>query len=179
MPDPALKPAVFLDRDGTLIHDTGYVGKAEDVRLLEGVADALLALKARGFLIVVVTNQSGIARGYFGHADYEAVHARLIELLVPGLIDATYMCADHPEQASERRKPAPGMLLEAARDLGIDLARSWMIGDRAADLEAGLRAGVQPILVLTGEGAAADRSRAAFVATDFPAAADFILREKA
>lgn len=170
-----MTPAVFLDRDGTLIDDTGYVGRPEDVRLLDGVRDGLAALKAHGFRTVVVTNQSGIARGYFTHADYEAVHARFLDLLGTGLIDATYMCADHPDKPSDRRKPGPGMLLEAAGDLDLDLARSWMIGDRAADLEAGRRAGVRSILVLTGEGAATDRSAAPHVAPGFTAAVRFIL----
>ena len=85
---PPLTPAIFLDRDGTLIEDTGYVGKPEDVRVYPGTAEALAALKARGFRTVIVTNQSGIARGLFAEADYHAVHARLMELLDPGVIDA-------------------------------------------------------------------------------------------
>ena len=176
---PALVPAVFLDRDGTLMHDTGYVGDPAHVQIFEGVPAALAALKARGFRTVIVTNQSGIPRGKFTLDDYEAVHARFLELIGPGLIDRTYMCADHPAAASERRKPGPGMLLEAARDLGIDLARSWMIGDRAGDLEAGRRAGVRSILVLTGEGAGSDRTGAEHVADDFSSAAAFILAEPA
>lgn len=169
-------PAVFLDRDGTLMHDTGYVGRVEDVRLFDGVPDALAALKAAGYRTVIVTNQSGIARGKFTLADYHAVHSRLIELLGPGLIDAVYFCAEHPDSASDRRKPGPGMLLEAARDHDLDLARSWMVGDRAGDVEAGRRAGVRSILVETGEGTAADAAGAAFVAKDFATAAAFILR---
>jgi len=174
MPHP-LRPAVFLDRDGTLMDDTGYVGDPAHVRVFDGVPEALAKLKARGFLTVIVTNQSGIARGYFTTADFEAVQARFLALIGPGLIDATYMCADHPDTASERRKPGPGMLLEGARDLGIDLTRSWMVGDRAADLEAGLRAGVRPVLVLTGEATRTDPSNAAYVADDFAGAARFIL----
>lgn len=169
-------PAVFLDRDGTLMHDTGYVGRPEDVLLFEGVAEALTQLKARGFRTVIVTNQSGIARGKFTLDDYHAVHARFLELLGPGLIDAVYFCAEHPDHASDRRKPGPGMLLEAARDHDLDLARSWMIGDRAGDLEAGRRAGVRSILVRTGEGERCDGTGAAFIAKDFAAAAAFILR---
>ena len=172
---PPLTPAIFLDRDGTLIEDTGYVGKPEDVRIFPGTAEALAELKARGFRTVIVTNQSGIARGLFTEEDYHAVHARVTELLGPGLIDAAYFCADHPDAASERRKPGAGMLLEAARDLGLDLARSWMIGDRAGDLEAGRRAGCRTILVLTGEGASADTSLADHVAIDFAHAAAHLL----
>ena len=174
-PGATKSPAVFLDRDGTLMDDTGYVRDPAHVRIFDGVRESLAALKARGFRTVIVTNQSGIPRGYFTIADYEAVQARFLELIGPGLIDATYMCADHPDTASDRRKPGPGMLLEAARDLGIDLARSWMIGDRAGDLEAGHRAGTRAILVLTGEAKNAEGTSAEFVAKDFASAAEFIL----
>ena len=172
----ALKPAVFLDRDGTLMEDTGYVANPQDVRIYPGTQEALGALKARGFATVIVTNQSGIARGYFTEAYYHMVHARLIELLGPGLIDAVYFCAEHPDTASQRRKPGPGMLLEAARDLALDLERSWMIGDREGDLEAGRRAGCRSILVQTGIGTETDPSGAEFVAKDFASAAAFILK---
>lgn len=171
-----LRPAVFLDRDGTLMDDTGYVSDPAHVRVFDGVPEALAALKARGFLTIIVTNQSGIARGKFTRADYDAVHARFLALLGPGLIDATYMCADHPDAATERRKPGFGMLLEAARDHGIDFARSWMIGDREGDVTAGRRAGCRAVLVLTGEARSSASSEAEFVAKDFAAAAAFILK---
>ena len=174
MPLP-LTPAVFLDRDGTLMHDTGYVGDPALVKIYPGVPGGLARLKARGFKTVIVTNQSGIARGYFTEADFHKVQARFEELIGPGLIDAVYYCAEHPDTASERRKPGPGMLLEAAREHGLDLARSWMIGDRAGDVEAGVRAGVRAILVRTGEGAAADGAGAVHVAADFAGAVDHIL----
>ncbi len=170
-------PAVFLDRDGTLMHDTGYVGDPAHVRIYPSVPDALARLKAHGFKTVIVTNQSGIARGHFSDEDFHAVQARFDELIGPGLIDALYYCADHPDRATERRKPGPGMLLEAARELALDLARSWMIGDRAGDLEAGVRAGVRAILVRTGEGAKADGARAEFIAADVAEAVDFILKQ--
>ena len=170
-------PAVFLDRDGTLMHDTGYVGDPALVEVYPGVPAALARLKARGFKTVIVTNQSGIARGHFAEADFHKVQARFEELIGPGLIDGVYFCADHPDAATERRKPGPGMLLEAARDQGIDLARSWMIGDRAGDVEAGVRAGVRAILVRTGEGVAAESAGAVFVAADFVEAAEFILKQ--
>ena len=170
-----LTPAIFLDRDGTLMDDPGYVGDPVLVRVLPGVAAALALAKAHGFKTVIVTNQSGIGRGYFSAEDFARVNARLLALLGADLIDATYFCADHPETASARRKPEPGMLLEAARDLSLDLALSWMIGDRTGDLEAGRRAGVRSILVLTGEGARADAGGAEFVANDLVAAVDFIL----
>ena len=171
-----LTPAVFLDRDGTLMHDAGYVGDPSLVEVYPGVREALARLKARGFKTVIVTNQSGIQRGHFTEADFHAVQARFEELIGPGLIDAMYYCADHPDAATDRRKPGPGMLLEAARDHALDLARSWMVGDRAGDVEAGNRAGVRSILVRTGEGALAEGTGAACVATDFAEAVDFILR---
>ena len=175
MPD-ALVPAVFLDRDGTLMHDPGYVRDPADVRLIPGVSAALARLKESGFATVIVSNQSGIGRGYFTEADFLRVNARVLAELGPGLIDRTYFCADHPDRATERRKPGPGMLLEAAHDLGLDLARSWMVGDRTSDLEAGRRAGVRSVLVLTGEGAHANPAGAALVANDLVAAVDFILK---
>ena len=171
-----LTPAVFLDRDGTLMHDTGYVSDPALVEVYPGVSEALVRLKAAGFKTIIVTNQSGIPRGYFTDADFHKVQARFEELIGPGLIDAVYYCADHPDAATERRKPGPGMLLEAARNHGIDLVRSWMIGDRVGDLEAGKRAGVRAILVRTGEGAKADGRGAAFVAESLVEAVDFILR---
>ena len=160
------------------MHDTGYVGNPADVCVYAGVAEALGRLKARGFLTVIVTNQSGIARGHFTDADFHAVQARFLELVGPGLIDATYYCADHPETATERRKPGPGMLLDAAREHGIDLAQSWMVGDRNGDVEAGRRAGVRSILVRTGEGKYADGAGAALVAADLAEAVEFILGQE-
>ena len=171
-----LTPAVFLDRDGTLMHDTGYVGDPALVEVYPGVPEALARLKAAGFKIIIVTNQSGIPRGHFTEADFHKVHARFVELIGPGLIDAMYYCADHPDTATDRRKPGPGMLLEGARDHAIDMARSWMIGDRAGDIEAGVRAGVRSILVRTGEGASAKNHGAGFVADDIVSAVDFILQ---
>lgn len=174
----ALSPAVFLDRDGTLMDDTGYVGDPAHVRVFDGVPEALARLKAAGFKTIIVTNQSGIPRGYFTEADFHAVQARFETLIGPGLIDAVYYCAEHPDRATERRKPGPGMLLEGARDHGIDLTRSWMIGDRAGDLDAGVRAGARSILVRTGEGSSAKVDGAEFVAADFVDAVEFILKQR-
>ena len=173
-----LTPAVFLDRDGTLMHDTGYVGDPALVEIYPGVSEALVLLKAAGFKTIIVTNQSGIPRGYFTEADFHAVQARFETLIGPGLIDAVYYCAEHPDRATERRKPGPGMLLEGARDHGIDLTRSWMIGDRAGDLDAGVRAGARSILVRTGEGSSAKVDGAEFVAADFVDAVEFILKQR-
>jgi D-glycero-D-manno-heptose 1,7-bisphosphate phosphatase len=171
-----LKPAVFLDRDGTLMHDKGYLGDPAGVELYPRVSDVLRLLKRAGFRLIVVTNQSGIGRAKFTLSDYEAVAARFEELIGHGLIDATYFCPDHADAPSPRRKPNPGMLLEAAHDHSLDLARSWMIGDRDGDIQAGIAAGARSILVQTGIGAEAKGDGAVFVAKDLAQAAAFILR---
>lgn len=169
-----MRPAVFLDRDGTLMEEVDYCRDPEKVRLLPGVIEGLNRLKAAGYALVIVTNQSGIGRGRITPAEYEAVHARLIELLGSGLIDATYFCPDHPDTASERRKPGAGMVLEAARDLDLNLERSWLIGDKRSDVECAQNAGVRAILVQTGYGAGEEAGEAG-VAKDFAAAASAIL----
>jgi len=173
-----MQSAVFLDRDGTLMEDTGYVRRAVDVRIYAGVREALAELKGAEFKLVLVTNQSGIGRGMLSQAEYESVHEEFLRQLGVGLIDATYFCPDHPDSATERRKPAPGMLLEAARDLDLDLECSFMIGDKAADIEAGRRAGLAAsVLVRTGMGAAeAAGAGADFVAENMSAAVAWILQ---
>lgn len=160
------------------MEDSGYVRDAKDVIVYPGVREALRELKDAGFWLVIVTNQSGIGRGYFSEAEYRAVQVEIIRQLGDGLIDATYFCADHPDRATDRRKPGAGMLREAALENGLDLARSFMVGDRTGDIEAGRRAGVEAtILVRTGAGEAEiARAAANFVADDFPSAAAWILQ---
>lgn len=175
-------PAVFLDRDGTLMAEVDYCRDPALVRLLPGVREGLARLRQAGYRLVIITNQSGIGRGLITTAEYEAVHARLLELLGADLIDATYYCPDHPDQASDRRKPAPGMLLEAARDLGLDLSASYLIGDKASDLECARRAGARGVLVRTGYGeaeAAKVGDGSDFVAEDFAAAVEHIVAGRA
>jgi len=152
--------AVFLDRDGTIIEDVGYIDDPANVQLLPGVAKAVARIRQRGFLSVVVSNQSGIARGLFDQATLDRVHARMVELLasenVNALLDGAYYCPflDGPDakiaafrQESPSRKPEPGMLILAAKELNIELPRSWMIGDSDRDIEAGIRAGCRTILI--------------------------------
>jgi D-glycero-D-manno-heptose 1,7-bisphosphate phosphatase len=150
--------AVFLDRDGTIIEDPGYVDRPEKVCLLPGAAEAIRRLRDAGFRVVVASNQSGVARGYFDEAALAAVHDRLETLLRQGgtAIDGAYYCPflDGPDatveayrRASDLRKPSPGMLLRAADDLELDLTRSWMIGDSPCDVEAGRRAGCRAVLI--------------------------------
>src|SRR5207248_6736618 len=127
--------AVFFDRDGTLMEDARYCADPALVRVFPGVPEALRRLKGAGFAIFVITNQSGIARGRITEEQYHAVHGEFLRQVGPGLIDATYYCADAPGSRSARRKPAPGMVLEAAARYHIDLAQSYCIGDKAADIE--------------------------------------------
>jgi D-glycero-D-manno-heptose 1,7-bisphosphate phosphatase len=173
---PARQKAIFLDRDGTLMKDVGYCSRPDEVELLEGVSELLPRLKNAGFKLIIVTNQSGIGRGYFTEEDFWAVQQELQKQLGADVIDATYFCADTPQQESERRKPNPGMLLEAATDLSIDLDQSYMVGDKASDAEAGIRAGVRAT-ILFGINAAsgAMESGASLIAKDFGEVVEFIL----
>jgi len=156
--------------------DVGYCSRPAEVELLEGVSELLPRLKNAGFKLIIVTNQSGIGRGYFTEEDFWAVQQELQKQLGAGVIDATYFCADTPQQDSERRKPNPGMLLEAAADLSIDLDQSYMVGDKASDAEAGIRAGVRAT-ILFGINAAsgAMESGASLIAKDFGEVVEFIL----
>lgn len=147
------KPAVFLDRDGTLMEEVGYCANPLEVRSFSRALGSLSRLHDAGFLNIIITNQSGIGRGLFSLADFEAVHTEFILQVGPRNIDATYFCADHPDQPTLRRKPGIGMIEEAVRDWNIDLSRSWMIGDKAIDIECGKSAGLRTILVETGYGA--------------------------
>lgn len=148
--------AVFLDRDGTLNVDKGYVHRIEDWEWIPGAIDAIVALKKAGFLVIVVTNQAGIARGYYTEADVSRLHTWINEeLRIHGTtIDGFYHCPHHPEHSGDCdcRKPKPGMLDEAKLDFDIDFSRSWLVGDKAGDVQAGWAAGVKSILVLTGYG---------------------------
>lgn len=180
-------PAVFLDRDGTLNREVDYLADPDGLEVLPGVRRALLRLRAAGFALVVVTNQSGVARGLLDEATLAEIHRRL-EAEVGLAFDAIEYCPHHPEvgppelrRACDCRKPAPGMLRKAAESLGLDLARSWIVGDSERDLAAGVRVGVRGVLVATGKGAAeharmlaAGRAPEIF-APDLAAAADEIL----
>lgn len=148
--------AVFLDRDDTLIEDPGYINHPSQVKLLPGAAASLAQLRKMGFRLVIVSNQSGIARGIITEKDLAQVHHTLEKLLADDSVylDAIYYCPFHPDGVVEKyrmesdlRKPAPGMLLKAAQELGIDLSKSWMIGDSYRDVEAGKRAGCKTILI--------------------------------
>src|ERR1051325_2544595 len=135
--------AVFLDRDGTLIVDKDYLSRPEDVVIFPGVGPALKELQDRGFKLFIVSNQSGVGRGYFTLADVEKVNAHLLrELLRDGVrFEKIYIAPEAPEQPSRGRKPSPQFLFDARDEFGLDLSRSYMIGDKLIDLECGWNAG--------------------------------------
>jgi D-glycero-D-manno-heptose 1,7-bisphosphate phosphatase len=152
----SLRRAAFLDRDGTLIRDRDYLSDPAGVELIPGTVEGLRALRDAGLALVVVTNQSGIARGLYSEADYHRVAARLDEILESHGVrpDLTLFCPHHPDHGGpcSCRKPETGMHLRAARELGLDPGRSFFVGDKVSDVEAGRRLGGQGILVLTGYG---------------------------
>lgn len=149
---PFARKAAFLDRDGVLNIDRGYVHRVEDLEIVPGAPEAIRRLNEAGYLVIVVTNQSGIGRGYYDEEAMNRVHARLVEVFAEagGHIDAFYHCPFHPEAKVERfrhpdhpdRKPNPGLVLRAMRDWNVDPAGSFLIGDKASDMEAARRAGV-------------------------------------
>ncbi len=186
---PTTQPAVFLDRDGTIIADVGFIDDPARVELLPGAAEAVRRLNHAGILVVVATNQSGVARGLFGEDVVRATNQRIQHLLAEqeAQIDAFYHCPylDGPEavveayrRSSDWRKPEPGMLLAAAEDLGIDLGASWMIGDAARDVEAGRRAGCRSILVgRNGRARATRTADCPFAVRTLSEAVDIVERE--
>jgi D-glycero-D-manno-heptose 1,7-bisphosphate phosphatase len=154
--------AVFLDRDGTINEEVGYMDRLEKLKLIPVAAEAIRLINSSGMKTIVVTNQSGVARGLFDETFVDTVHIRLKEMLRAegAFLDGIYYCPHHPTEGRERylmtcdcRKPAPGLLLQAAVDLNFDPVRSYMVGDTLKDIEAGARAGAQGVLVRTGYGA--------------------------
>lgn len=182
-----MEPAVFLDRDNTLIANDGDLGDPDQVRIMPGVPTGLLALRQAGFRLVVVTNQAGVARGRFTEADVDAVHQRIASLVEEetgsdGLIDRFYYCPYHPEGTKPEyrrdhswRKPHPGMLVQAARDMGLDLSRSWLIGDQMRDIRAGKAAGCRTVLIASDAALAKETNPTVAVDT-FERAVEAILR---
>jgi D-glycero-D-manno-heptose 1,7-bisphosphate phosphatase len=153
--------SIFLDRDGTICEEVGYLRSPAQIRLLPGAAEAIRLANCRGIKAVVVTNQSGISRGFFTEEQLQDVHAELSRQLQEGdaYLDRIYYCPHHPSEGHDPyrrvcdcRKPASGMILRAASEMNIDLERSYCVGDRFADLECGMRLGAKGVLVLTGYG---------------------------
>ncbi|MEP7200547.1 MAG: D-glycero-beta-D-manno-heptose 1,7-bisphosphate 7-phosphatase [Chloroflexota bacterium] len=149
-----MRPAIFLDRDGTINVEVHYLKHPDELRLIDGAADAIVQLRAAGFAIIVVTNQSGIARGYFSIDTLDAIHEKLrAELAAHGAtLDGIYACHHHPADGCDCRKPQSSLYLQAAREHGLDLSRSVMIGDKDTDLLAAKNLSMPSILVRTGFG---------------------------
>lgn len=170
---PQTPRALFLDRDDTLVRDSGYMSRPEQIEPLPGVAEALRDARAAGFRLHLVTNQSGIGRGYYTMADALACNRRLEELL--GIVfDGVCIAPERPDEPSRYRKPSPAYLLERIAADGLDPAVSWMVGDKVSDLECGLAAGVRAALVARGATGAPREDAAAFAAAHgIPAFASF------
>jgi D-glycero-D-manno-heptose 1,7-bisphosphate phosphatase len=168
------QPGLFLDRDGAVVEEVGYLHRVEDIRIIPGAAEVIAAANQRSVPVIMITNQSGIGRGYYGWAEFKSVQDAIVALLASedARIDAVYACAHHPEAEGDlahpdhpARKPNPGMLLQAASALALDLKSSWLVGDKADDIEAAKRAGTAGALqVATGYGEA-ERQRAAALAS--------------
>jgi D-glycero-D-manno-heptose 1,7-bisphosphate phosphatase len=177
------RPAVFLDRDGTIIEDTGYLHEPGKVQLIPGAAEAIRKLSEGGYLVVTVSNQSGIARGMYGVPEYEAVQRRLVDVLEThgAHLDGAYYCPHHPDFTGpcECRKPGLALFHDAAQALDIDLSRSWWVGDRLSDVEPARAVDGRGILVATGTGSTSQaqaRSQGVMVVADLAEAAREILR---
>jgi len=186
-----MRAAIFLDRDGTLIEEVDYLRRVEDLRILPGVPQALRALQAAGFALVLLTNQSGVARGLLTEETLQELHAALTDRLAAAgvRLDALHYCPHHPDYGPPHyrrpctcRKPATGMMEVATKALGLDLSASWTVGDKLSDLEGPLTMGCRAILVRTGHG----REQEALlgkvpvgvqVAEDLPEATRRILKE--
>jgi D-glycero-D-manno-heptose 1,7-bisphosphate phosphatase len=162
-----VRPAIFFDRDGTLLVEMGYISHPSQVRPYALTAEALRLARSAGFTLVVVTNQSGVARGWLSECDLEAVHGRMQDIFRAdgAALDAVYYCPHHPQAtvaayrcSCECRKPGTALGEKAIRDLGIDRKQSWVIGDKASDIKFGLALGLRACLVRTGFGASAEQT---------------------
>ena len=159
------------------MRDANYVGHVDQVELIDGAAEALRRLKEEGFRLFVVTNQSGVGRGYFTREAVEEIHA-LLDKQFGAVIDRYFVCPHHPEDNCDCRKPKPKFLLDAAREFELDLQGSFMVGDRPSDVQCGINAGTRTVLVLTGVGAetlAMSDVKPDRVVSNIGAAADWIL----
>ncbi len=151
-----MQKAVFLDRDGTIIEDVGYLSDVGQIRILPGAAEAIRLLNSNGFKVIIVTNQAGVARGYFTESRANEINEKLVQLLADrgSVVERIYYCPHHIEGIVEKykkecncRKPNPGMIEQAVKELDIDINNSYMIGDKSSDIEAGRRAGCKTIVV--------------------------------
>ncbi len=145
------KPAIFVDRDGTLIEEVNFLSRVEDLRIFDYTAEAVGLLKDLGFRIIVITNQSGIGRNIYGEAQMHAIHEKL-QAELAGSIDAFYFCPHLPCDGCNCRKPNLGMIEAACSEFAIDMSNSWFIGDKKIDIETGFNAGIRTAMVKTGYG---------------------------
>jgi len=145
------KPAIFIDRDGTLVEEVDFLSRPEDMRVFGFSLQALQIFKDHGYKVIVITNQSGVGRGLFKEDDVHSVHNALMAAM-PTMIDAFYFCPHRPDEDCRCRKPSSGMVEQAVEDHGIDIANSWIIGDKRLDIETGFNLGMATALVLTGYG---------------------------
>jgi D-glycero-D-manno-heptose 1,7-bisphosphate phosphatase len=173
-----MRKAVFIDRDGTLMLDTGYCHEPEKVRLIEGAAEGLRLLHDAGFFLVIVTNQSGLARGYFSEKELVAVNLRLRDELRAHGADfgAVFYCPHHPDDGCDCRKPRPGLILRAALEYSLELESSFTVGDQESDILAGKSAGTRTVMI---SDVGVSQSSADFIAKDLVEAAGIILRSDA
>ena len=172
------RPAVFLDRDGVVVEEVDYLHRVEDVALIGGAAEFVAEANRRRIPVVMASNQAGIGRGYFGWPEFHAVQAEMTRRLedAGARVDLTLACPHYPEHPD--RKPCPGMFLKAAEMTRIDVRRSWVIGDKASDLEAGRAAGLAGgVLVLTGHGPGHRDSALALCQADFPVTVEESIRQ--
>lgn len=180
------RTAIFLDRDGTINVEKNYLHLAKDWDWIPGAIDALSRFKLAGYLIVVISNQAGLARGYYRESDILDLHTWVNRQLSSShaKIDAFYFCPHHPDYSTggcDCRKPLPGLILRAAEKWNIDIPGSWMIGDKLSDVQAGFAAGCQNLLVLTGYGAEVSRNqlpKGTHIAKDLVEASQYILSRK-
>ena len=179
------KRAVFLDRDGTIIHEANYLHRIEDVRFVARAATAMGRLRRAGFLLFIVTNQSGVGRGYYTLEDVQRVHRYLLGVLGKDgvAVDGVYVCPHQPDDRCNCRKPSPKFLFDAAAQFNIRLADSFMVGDHSSDVEAGQRAGARTVMVRTGHGEEMLRKATGnpapdHIARDLPAAVTWILKQR-
>jgi len=182
--------AVFLDRDGTIIEDVGYLNNPAEIKFIPGSIEAIKMLNENGFKVVVITNQSGVARGLIAEDMLQTIDKIIQKKILNGHahLDRIYYCPHHPEaghypykQECGCRKPAPGMIQKAQKDLNIDLAKSFMIGDKISDIEAGQRVGMKNILVLSGRGQVEKeriKTSPDFIAQNLKQAAEWILNNQ-
>jgi D-glycero-D-manno-heptose 1,7-bisphosphate phosphatase len=149
-----MRGVVFLDRDGTINEEVGYLDDPDRLVLIPGAAEAIRLLNDAGILVIVISNQAGVGRSYFSAATVEAIHRQLAkQLAVHGArVDAIFYCPHHPSEGCECRKPKTGMLLQATRRHELDMRRAFVVGDKVSDLDAGRRVGCRTVLVLTGYG---------------------------